>query len=219
MCKSSKQFVKAIDDNEESSNEASSADDDYVYLVNQSNKKGLNNNIEFSDDESYIYAIKKQLDAQVKRHYVNKVKTNVNVRVKGTNVKMRIDTCSGVNVIDSKTFAKLPCDIKLNKANIQLYGYSSKVKKVLGRFTETIETKKGIAVAEFVVVAGNNGSLITAEIAVALNLIQFTTKLTSKDSMFKDIIFNEYNDVFTGIGKLKNFKAELHIDENVTPKI
>ena len=71
MCKSSKQFVKAIDDNEESSNEASSADDDYVYLVNQSNKKGLNNNIEFSDDESYIYAIKKQLDAQVKRHYVN----------------------------------------------------------------------------------------------------------------------------------------------------
>ena len=37
--------------------------------------------------------------------------------------------------------------------------------------------------------------------------------------MFKDIIFNEYNDVFTGIGKLKNFKAELHIDENITPKI
>ena len=120
--------------------------------------------------------------------------------------------------VTGKTFAKLPCDIKLNKSNIQLYGYSSKVKiKVLGRYRND-RNKKRIAVAGFVVVAGNNGSLITAETAVALNLIQFTNKLTSKDSMFKDIIFNEYNDVFTGIGKLKNFKAELHIDENVIAK-
>ena len=113
-----------------------------------------------------------------------------------------------MNIIDERTFAKLPREIKLNKTKIKLFGYSSKVKiNVLGRFTETIETKKGIAVAEFIVVAGNHGSLINAETAVALNLIQFTNKISSADSVFKEIIFNEYEDVFTGIGKLKNFKA------------
>ena len=87
--------------------------------------------------------------------------------------------------------------------------------KLLGKFTETVQTKKKLTVATFDVVKGNSGSLINAETAAALELIKFTNKINVKDSIVRD-----YPDVFNGkVGKMKGIQIKLHIDKNVKPVV
>ena len=105
--------------------------------------------------------------------------------------------------------------IKLNKCKIKLFGYSSKVPiKVLGKFTETVFTKSKLAVVEFIVVSGNNGSLMNAETATELELIKLVNVIN------KELIALEYPEVFNGeIGKLVGHQVKLHIDKNVKPVV
>ena len=89
-------------------------------------------------------------------------------------MKMKIDTCSDVNIIDEITFTKLKDVIKLEKTNIKLYGYNaSSPLKIIGKFRETIESKHRLTSANFYVVPGKSGSLINSDTAEALHLISF----------------------------------------------
>ena len=63
-------------------------------------------------------------------------------------------------------------------------------------------------------VNGRCGSLINADTAEALNLIKFTKKITTKES-----IIQEFGSVFRGIGKMKGVQVKLHIDETVQPVV
>ena len=77
-----------------------------------------------------------------------------------------------------------------------------------------METKKKLLVTHFYVVKGS-GSLINADTADALNWITFCT---NKISM-KEQIINEYKDVSTGVGRLKDVEIKLHIDKTAKPVI
>ena len=126
---------------------------------------------------------------------------------------MNVDTCSDVNIVDEGSFQKLQHLVKLRKANIKLFGYNSRTPlKTLGRFSEMVESRNKMTLAEFYVVAGHSGSLINADTAEALNLIKFTNNINSTDS-----IHQQYHDVFHGIGKMKNVRVKLHIDDKVPP--
>ena len=102
------------------------------------------------------------------RHVIHKVKTAVNVKIKGMIIKMRIDTCSDVNIIDEAAFKQINHVVKLKYTNVKLYGYnSSKPINIIGKFTETIETRKKLFVTDFYDVKGKCGSLINADTAEA----------------------------------------------------
>ena len=74
------------------------------------------------------------------------------------------------------------------------------------------------------VVKNATGCLLSGHTAIELDLIHVkvntVTALNSKEIPTRlTPLIQEYSDVFTGIGKLKNFKVHLHIDPSVKPVV
>ncbi|XP_048765085.2 uncharacterized protein LOC125672921 [Ostrea edulis] len=105
--------------------------------------------------------------------------------------------------------------IKLEKATSKIltYGSTSKL-PVKGKFLAEIESKDKTtsAYAYVYVVEGSSGSLLSCATAQELGLMKQCLNVVSHEE-----ILEEFNDRFQGIGKLKNYKVKLHIDETVKP--
>ena len=123
-----------------------------------------------------------------------------------------IDTGASVNILDENTYSQIGKP-KLNKRDpIHLMPYGGgKPLTVMGRCAVMVETKRNIQCHEFHVVTGDNGTLLSCATATELGLIEITNKVTDTS------IFASHPNLFSGIGKLKNVKVELHIDESVKP--
>ena len=161
--------------------------------------------IEESSEDSYVFKI-------------GKCGKKVNLQIKGRYIKLRIDTCSDVNIVDEKSFAVIRDTVKLKKSSLNLYAYGQATPlKVFGYFTEVIEFESGLCLADFFVVKGSDGSLLCPDIAVKLKLIRFTDNVNARESV--DTIIEKFPSVFKGIGKLRNVKVALHTDELVEPVI
>ena len=146
---------------------------------------------------------------------VKKVDTTVSLKIKNRSIRMKIDTGSDVNIIDQPSFEIFKHSVKLKKTDINLRGYNSKFPlKVLGKFSEVVESRSKVILTEFYVVSGRSGSLISAETAEQLQLIRFINKID-----FKQSLIQQYPDVFNGIGKLKDVQVKLHVDKDVKPII
>ena len=70
-------------------------------------------------------------------------------------------------------------------------------------------------VTDFYVVKGKCESLINADTAEALKLITFSINNIN----LKGEIVNEFKDVFTGVGRMKDVEIKLHVDKNDEPVI
>ena len=139
----------------------------------------------------------------------------VHGKINNRKIFMKIDTGSDVNIIDEAMYGRINDTVKLMKPKIKLLGYNSNTPlTTIGKFSETLEVRKRICVAEFYVVTGRSGSLINAETAEVLGLIKFTKTIMTKNS-----IISQYPEVFNGIGKMKGEKVKLHIDKNVDPVV
>ena len=77
--------------------------------------------------------------------------------------KATVDTGASINVIDQNTFTKMK-GAKQQKTNIKAFGYNStKPVNFLGKFEETIETRRRVTVATFYVAkTADGGNLISA---------------------------------------------------------
>ena len=65
------------------------------------------------------------------------------------------------------------------------------------------------------VVKGKHGNLLCYDTSVELNIVPIIDSFSSSS----EILCNKYSDVFKGIGKLKDVKVKIHVDENVKPVI
>ena len=68
---------------------------------------------------------------------------------------------------------------------------------------------------------GSSGSLLSWKASQELNLLQTVQQVTSLPSQPEaktpaDLL-EEYDDLFLGLGKLKNYQVKLHIDEDIPP--
>lgn len=84
------------------------------------------------------------------------------------------------------------------------------------KFTTTVESSKVLTNATFYVVTGNDDSLLCYDTCVELGLIP---EINSVQNSVKNSLKEQYSDLFTGIGKLKDREIKLHIDENVQPVV
>ena len=105
---------------------------------------------------------------------------------------------------------------------MKIYGYRSKVPlRVLGKFDTTLESETKKLNAKLYVVEGSGGSLLSWKTSQALRLLQTIQQvkdLPSKpDTKGPANLIEEYDDLFHGLGKLKNYQVKLHIDEDVSP--
>ena len=170
--------------------------------VKTSASRSMHDNSSESSNDEYCYGI----DGK-------KTKTPFTVaKLDDVECRLMIDTGASVNILDENTFSQIGKP-KLNKRDpIQLMPYGGgKPLTVMGRCAVVVETKRNIQCHEFHVVRGDNGTLLSCATATELGLIEVTNKVTDTS------IFASHPNLFSGIGKLKNVKVELHIDESVKP--
>ena len=151
--------------------------------------------------------------------------------MKGRHIKVRVDTCSVVNVIDELTFENFEALVQLKKTKLNLFAYGQTTPlRVLGKFTEAIDSRKGVCLTDFLVVKGNDGCLITADTTSRLKLIKCIHKIDTHmvpvpsveepgDKKYVEGTLSEFPNICKGIGKLRDVQVHLHIDPSVKPVI
>ena len=88
---------------------------------------------------------------------------------------------------------------------------------MIGQFSTCIEYDNRSVQSRIHILKGHHGSLLSYRTACDLSLIDVKTKhLHECPSMCCDLV-QQYPHLFDGIGKLKNAKVKLHIDETVRP--
>ena len=105
---------------------------------------------------------------------------------------------------------------------MKICGYQSKVPlRVLGKFRAMLESKTRKYNDKLYVVEGSGGSFLSWKASQERNLLQTVQQVTSLPSQPEAKtaadLFEEYDDLFHGLGKLKNYQVKLHIDEDISP--
>lgn len=167
-----------------------------------------------SDDE-YVYIVC-SLQRPTQPH--------TQVTIQNTPVDVIIDSGASVNIIDEATYQRLAPGCKLDNARAKICTYGSTTPLPLrGKFTTTINAKKKTATATFYVIKGNAGSLLSYQTATELGLLQIVNSLSTSDRSVNETsiaqLLDDYNSLFQGIGKLKDFQVKLHIDETLQPSV
>ena len=132
------------------------------------------------------------------------------------------DSGASINILDENEYHRLTNGPKLEPSSVKIYGYRSKVPlRVLGKFDTTLESETKKLNAKLYVVEGSGGSLLSWKTSQELRLLQTIQQvkdLPSKpDNKGPANLIEEYDDLFHGLGKLKNYQVKLHIDEDVPP--
>ena len=183
-----------------------------------------------SDDstDEYVYAVESQqcreevqpTAAVTEIFQITRPKTTM--KVGNYQLRVIIDSGASVNVIDKKDFDRLVQqnkEIMLRRTNTKIFAYGAEQPlPLVGAFDATMESVTCSTVAIFYVVSGNYGSLLGHETAVELELLQIDPaeiRTIKEQSDTAEKLKEEYHNIFQGIGKLKDFQFEIHIDENV----
>ena len=143
----------------------------------------------------------------------------VDVKINNCPVNMILDTgASSSTIIDQVTFAQISAKgkIRLQKSAAQLFAYNTKKPlKTLGQFTATIESKQRVTVADIHVISGIAGCLLSFKAASDLSLLTLHINTVQDCPLTSEYIAACYHQIFDGIGQLKDFEVQLHIDSTV----
>ncbi|CAB4036769.1 Hypothetical predicted protein [Paramuricea clavata] len=183
-----------------------------VKYVNEENAS--DNTSEHSESDEYTFMVQ-DTDENTKHPMANLRIQNL------AKVKFIIDTGATVNLLEEKDFEALKPEITLQHSSINIYPYKSdKPLRVLGKFTATVESRKRIDAAEFFVVSNNGclgGSLLSYNTAKHLGLIAITNAVDTAKNTTVSCNVAIPEELFNGVGKLKDHKVKLHIDESIPP--
>ena len=165
-----------------------------------------NQNDSSSDDE-YVYSVATQ-----------KKQPRTTVHIASTPIEVIIDSGASQNLLDSTAYHKFHPSPHLIPVKTKLFSYgASKPLSLKGSFTAPISHETTQVDADFVVVAGNHGSLLSFETAKDLGLLEVIQEVTTPpDNHLIDELLSTYN-VTDGIGKLKDHQVKLHVDTDVKP--
>lgn len=170
---------------------------------------------DFSDDsdDSYVFALHKGHPV----HSVYKELPSASVIVHGTAITALIDSGASVNLLDEQDFKALkkPPPLKRDTTIIKAYGIKEPL-NTLGMFTTEVESTSKIACADFHMVHGNNGSILSYHTARELGLIHITNTIATSPSTAAELV-HKYDHLFHGIGKIKDHAVKLYIDKSISP--
>ena len=134
----------------------------------------------------------------------------INVIVGRRPVNMIIDSGASTNVINHSLWDKLKSEkVKCTskKCNKKLYAYgNSKPLEVLGSFRAATSTNNKEVNAEFIVIKGTGEPLLGRDTAIQLGVLKMGANINSISSVAS--LVEKYNDVFHGVGKLKDHQAD-----------
>lgn len=123
------------------------------------------------------------------------------------------DSGSTVNILSTETYKTLRVNRDLERTDTNVFPYnSSTALKILGTFNANVSHGDNTVIAKFHVVPGNACPIISWETSQQLGLLSSCNNVRNTSS-----ILDQYPELFDGVGKLKDFKVKLHIDETVQP--
>ena len=223
-CQKNDHFARVCRSKNETKGQASNE----TVTKQESNKRNLVKPLQHHDDtdnessaEEHTYTIRQKTPEQ------NKGCPYVKVKIAGQLVSMMVDTGASINVLDQNTFEKLK-EVELKPTKVKAYPFNSKKPvEFRGKFETLIESKSRYCVATFYVMhEEGTGCLLSGNTAQELGVVQFNLNkiadsqdptANTKDQAIQAII-EEYKEVFTGLGKLKNHAVKLNIDKAAIPQ-
>ncbi len=127
-----------------------------------------------------------------------------------------------------ETFKQLKPHFTLQKVTTKIHTYGeNSFLPVCGKFTATVETETKYAIAIFYVVHGSGGCQLSYDTASNLGLIQLLVNTVNRDlnttmvgnglPMNTSVLIHEFEDVFQGIGKLKDCKVSTNVNNKFPP--
>ena len=140
------------------------------------------------------------------------------VNVNGNKVKMKLDTGASANVISWKTFKKLQNRPPLHASNVILRAYGDHVIDHKGKATLICKTNHREEALQFYVAITKAPPILGLQACEKLGLIQRTdcppsqpmrgepsVNVINPGHLTKQDVLEEYEDVFTGLGKLEPY--------------
>ena len=140
------------------------------------------------------------------------------VIIQGTPLTIMANSGSSINILDERDYNQLSPRPSLKQTHIKVYPYQTETPiPVLGQFTSNITSGTAHRTETFYVVKGTSGSLLSWRTSTDLELLKVVKPIKHHDTPTVEQLVTQYQDLFQGLGKLKDYQVQLHIDEGVTP--
>ena len=145
----------------------------------------------------------------------------LNIKDEGRNIPIIIDSGASVNILDEATFRSMNLKgIKPRKTKVKIFPYGTKVQlNIIGIVRLRVETESCVANVDFHILKGHSGNLMERKSSVDLGFLKIGVPESVNAIAENEInpILTEFEDVYIGLGKLKDFKLKIHIDDSVKP--
>ena len=177
------------------------------------NLRALEEDLSDSDDENAFRISIHSVHGNKAKHQLFKVK------IGETWLTIMADSGSSINILDENDYKKLQSPPKLEDTSTRVYPYkSNKPLKMLGKFVTTITTTDGATFKELVCVQkGAGGSLLSWQVSQNLKIISTVNPMATEPRPGNQQLVEEYEDLFTNLGKLKDYQVHLHINKDIQP--
>ena len=131
-------------------------------------------------------------------------------------VSMLADSGADVNLITESDYLRLDPSPLLDPPSTRILPYGdSKPIRVLGEFTCELKYNTSVRTTICVVEDGPRSlSLLSWDTSKALKLLSAINNISADDVTQ---IVDQFPELFTGLGKLKDYQVKLHIDDSVQP--
>ena len=141
------------------------------------------------------------------------------VLLDGCPVAMEVDTGASVSIMAEKVFRRLWPKRTLSPSKVRLCNYNKTTISVLGTCKVNVNYQGHTEHLPSVVVEGSGPSLFGRDWLrfIVLDWKSINTVITKRDSL--QSLLDKYADIFeAGLGRLKGFKATLHVHPHASPK-
>ena len=151
-----------------------------------------------------------------------KPRYQVPVIIKGKEVMMFADTGADVCVMSKSMSDKLELTLMRTRMKIKPYGAKAGIRCV-GYYVGPVMYGNVVANIGIYVVKKKVESLLSGAASEALGIISFSgqqeeiRRSVASEDPLKEELMETYPKVFTGVGKLRDYKVTLHVDESVPP--
>jgi hypothetical protein len=156
----------------------------------------------------------------------NAILENTPVIIGGVEIQILVDSGATCNVINEFTWNRMKqqhvvCDSK--KESRTLLAYGTNKLNVIGTFMAETQVGDKSLQAEFLVVRGEDHCLIGRDTSIQLGLLWLKTDnvnyVTGGNTVYD--ILKKHEEIFMDntIGKLKDYKLKLHINEDIKPVV
>ena len=143
----------------------------------------------------------------------------ITLKIGEITIPFLVDSGATCNVINSEIWNKLDKtgiqEISIDK-KLYAYGATSplQIKRKISAEISCEESMKSVN-ADFMIIQGNHTPLLGRDTATELGILSIGANVNVVNA--KSEIVSKFPDIFSGLGKLKDYQLKIHVDKNVKP--